>query len=473
MRIAIAAIGTESCTFSPLLTRLEDFDIARGAAMLELGLYPFLAQFEAEFVPTMRARALPGGSIEPGAYRQLKGELLERLRAVGPVDGLYLDLHGAMHMQGMDDAEGDLVMAMRKVVGPDCLISVSLDLHGNVSERLVDTVDILTAFRTAPHVDVLETREKACAMLVRCLREGLRPQRAWVPIPVVLPGEKTSTEWEPGASVYGFLSEVDAVPGVLDASLLVGYVWADEPRASATTVVTGFDEAIIRREAARIALRYWDARQQFGFGVRVGSIDECIGWALAAPERGVFVSDSGDNPTAGGAGDVPVFLERLLALRVPDAVYASIPDDAAIAVCREVGVGAEVSLSLGGKLDPVHGTPLPVSGRVISFMPGNERARGGDQAVIQVGGAQVIVTQRRKPFHTIADFQRLGIEPLDHQIVVVKIGYLEPDLKRAASLALLALSPGAVDQAIERLPFKRIRRPVYPLDPDMTWQPPF
>jgi microcystin degradation protein MlrC len=328
---------------------------------------------------------------------------------------------------------------------------------------------MLSAYRTAPHVDYLATREKAVGMLVRCLQEGIRPLQTRLPIPVILPGERTSTEWEPGLSVYAALAETDKQPGILDASIFVGYVWADEPRASATVIVTGTNEAVNRREAARLGQLYWEARHDFNFGVPTGTIDECIELALAAPEDCVFISDSGDNPTAGGVGDVPAFLERLLAYDVPSAVVASITDATAVAQCQAAGLNNTVTVSLGGKLDPVHGRPLPVSGRVIYL---KEQAEvGGDIAVLQSGGLKVIVTQRRKPFHTIAEFEKLGIEPLAHKIVVVKIGYLVPDLKRAAPKALLALSPGAVNQDIVSLPFQRVKRPMYPLDADMEWSP--
>ena len=464
MRIAIAGISTESCTFSPLPTRIDDFTLNRGDSFINR--YPFLEEFDAEFVPLLWARALPGGSVETSTYQQIKTEILNLLRTNALFDGIYLDMHGATNVQNMDDAEGDLMASIREVVGRDCLVSASFDLHGNISRREMENLDMMTAYRTAPHVDVVETRHKAVSMLIHCLKNGVRPLRAWVQIPVVLPGEKTSTEWEPGNSVYASLAESDPVSGVLDASLLVGYVWADEPRASATAIVTGTDRETITREAARIAQRYWEARADFTFGSRAGSIDECITWALEAPETCVFISDSGDNPTAGGAGDVPLFLERLLAHNVESAVVASIADDAAVAICQAAGVGAKVDLSLGGKLDPRTSQPLPVHGRVLHIEPSQNT-----EIVVQIGAVKAIITQRRRPYHFIADFQRVGIEPLQHKIVVVKIGYLEPDLKRAAPLALLALSPGAVDQAIERLPFQRIQRPIYPLDKDMTWEP--
>lgn len=464
MRIAIGGISTENCTFSPLPTRIDDFTLYRGEAFLNR--YPFLDQFDAEFVPLMWARALPGGSIEAKVYGQIKEEFLSLLRENMPLDGVYLDLHGANNVEGMDDAEGDFIASIRAVVGEDCLISASYDLHGNVSQRVVENLNMMSAFRTAPHVDVVETRQKALSLLIYCLNEGIRPARAWVRIPLVLPGEKTSTEWEPGLSVYGGLAESDPVEGVLDASLLVGYVWADEPRASATAVVTGTDRLAIVREAAKIAQRYWDARAQFDFGVRAGSVDECIQWALEAPESCVFISDSGDNPTAGGVGDVPILLGRLLAHGVDSALVAGLADTEAVAICETAGVGAEVSLSLGGKLDSRTSPPLLVQAKVLHIEPSQNT-----EVLLQIDGVKVIIAQRRRPYHTIADMQRLGVEPLEHKIVVIKIGYLEPDLKRNAPLALLALSPGAVDQAIERIPFQRIIRPIYPLDPEMTWQP--
>lgn len=466
-RIAVGGIATESCTFSPLPTRLSDFRVRRGQEILDA--YPFLAHFEAEYLPTLHARAIPGGSVEASAYATLKGEFLDQLRAALPLDGLFLDMHGAMNVQGMDDAEGDWITAARDVVGAECLISGSFDLHGNITEREVAALDMLSAFRTAPHIDTLETRQRAFMMLVRALTEGVRPHVLRLPVPVVLPGEKTSTEWEPGASLYAALTESNAAAGVWDASIFVGYVWADEPRSSATIEITGTDETARQREAKKIAQRYWDARDQFAFGVPTGTIDECIEWALAAPEVPVIISDSGDNPTAGGAGDVPIFLERLIARNVPDAVVACIGDAPATEICYGAGVGADVELSLGGKLDPVASKPLAVTGRVKFLLETDEINER--QAVVQIGAVLVIVAQRRRPFHCIADFQKLGIEPSEHKIIVVKVGYLVPELKAAAAKAFLALSPGAVDQDIERLPFKRITRPVYPLDKDMTWSP--
>ncbi len=464
MRIAIGGIAIECCTFSPLPTLLDDFAVDRGDGFAER--YPFLADMNVDVVPLLRARALPGGPVMADAYAALKGEFLDRLRAAGDLDGVYLDLHGAMNVQGMDDAEGDWIAGVRQVVGPDVLISASFDLHGNISRRVAENLDMLSAYRTAPHVDTLETRAKAFSILVDCLQRGIRPLRAWVGIPVALPGEKTSTEWEPGRSVYAALPETDRAPGVIDASILVGYAWADEPRSAATAIVTGTDRDILVREASRLAEVYWAARQGFDFGVRAGSIDDCITWALASDAPSVFISDSGDNPTAGGAGDVPLFLKALVDRDVASALVAGLADATAVDACLAAGVGAELDLALGGKLDPRTSAPVSVHARVLHIVAGDN-----PEVLLEIGGVKAIVSRRRRPYHFIRDMARVGVTPLAHKIVVVKIGYLEPDLKRHAPLNYLALSPGAVDQDLVRLPYRRITRPIFPLDPDMAWSP--
>jgi microcystin degradation protein MlrC len=467
VQIAVGGIASESCTFSPLPTQREDFDVLRGAALL--ARYPYLSDFEGvTFIPLFHASALPGGPVERAAYEQFKGEFLDQLRAQGPWDGVYLDMHGALYVQGMEDAEGDLIAAVRQAVGPDCMIAASYDLHGNLSQRVVDNLDLVTAYRTAPHVDGEETRQRACKLLVNCLQMGIHPHMAFIPVPLLLPGERATTDVEPGASLYRLIPQVVQNDDVLDASILVGYTWADEPRAGASVVAVGTEPSAVRQAALRLAWAYWDRRREFRFSVPTGTVDECIQWALNVPESGLFISDSGDNVTGGGVGDVPYVLGRLIALDVPSAIYASIVDPTAVGICFRAGIGANVNLSLGGKLDTIHGEPLDVSGQVIALEtpePGNR------QAVLQIDAVKAVITERRTAFTVVKQFQRLGLNLLEHKIVSVKLGYLFPDLRRIAPRALMALSPGAIYARIEELPFERVARPIHPLDPDMTWRP--
>lgn len=467
MKIAAGGIATESATFSPLLTEFDDFTIVSPDELHEY--YDFAtASDDVTLVPLFFAWAVPGGPIRRAAYQRIKQDFMEQLRAGAPWDGVYLDMHGAMFVDGMTDAEADWTAAVREIVGPDCPISVSYDLHGNVSQGVIDQVDLLTAYRTAPHEDGPQTRARAFHLLVNCLRTGVRPHMAFVPIPLLLSGERTMTLVEPGKSVYGQIENIIDGASVVDASLLVGYTWADEARSHASALAIGPDEAAVEAAAKQLAQAYWDARHDFQFGMITASVDESIQMALDSPEDCVFISDSGDNVTGGGVGDVPVMLERLLAHNAPKTVVASIADAGAVLGCFAAGVGATIALKLGGKLDPIHGQPLTVMGIVKALHtpePGNRHA------ILRTGNIDVILTEQRTAFTTLAQFTDLNLEPLTYKIVCIKVGYLYPDLQPIAPKAILALSPGAINAIVEELPFKHIRRPIFPFDPDMNWTP--
>ncbi len=466
MKIAIAGIAIESCTFSSLPTTLDDFRLWRRDDLL--ACYPFLAAYaDVTFVPLLAARALPGGAVTRAAYQLMTDEIVRGLDRLGPFQGVYLDMHGAMAVEGLDDAEADFFAAVRAIAGRDALLSASYDLHGNVSEQIMRELDLLIAYRTAPHTDMEETRERAVRLLVNCLREGIRPHTAFVPIPALFSGEQTMTTVEPGRSVYAGVAAQVQPPGVLDASLLVGYVWADQPRVGASAVACGMDAAATRAAAATLAQSYWDARKSFTFPMPADSVDRCIEQAMRATEIPVFISDAGDNVTAGAPGDVPYVLERLLAHGVARAVVASLVDPAAVAACEAAGVGGQVTATLGGKLDRTNGRPLPLTGTVEACAV----VDGDHQAVLRVGGVAVILTAQRAAFTRLNQFRHLGIEPTQEPMIVVKLGYLFPELQPVAAQSLLALSPGIVNPDVTALAYQHVRRPSFPLDHDMAWQP--
>ncbi|MGX1675642.1 M81 family metallopeptidase [Streptomyces sp. NPDC055400] len=491
LRIGIGGIGIESSTFCPHRSTTDDFRQTRGRELLDRYTWTRpdseLADV-VEWVPLLHATSLPGGPVEAESYLVLKDELVTRIREAGPLDGMVYDIHGAMSVIGLTDAEGDLTDAVRAALdahGTRPLLSAAMDLHGNVSRRFADPCDLLTAHRLAPHEDAWDTRERAARNLVRCLRDGTRPHRAWVQVPVLLPGEKTSTRLEPAKSLYASLAETEKLPGILDAAMWVGYAWADEPRCKAAIVVTGDDGELAAAEAEKLARRYWDARRDFVFAGPTGSAEECVEKAVASDKRPFLISDSGDNPTAGGAGDLAYMLGKLLAndaIRTGEvtAVHPGITDPVAVARCFEAGVGSEVTLSVGGKVDAGHGGPYELTGTVTALQRATgqkDRAEGGacdrgvDMAAVRVGGLTVVLVERRKPFHTLADFMGpaeggLGVDPRTYDLVVVKIGYLEPELHDMAADWLLALTPGGVDQDLLRLGHHRVERPLYPFDDD-------
>ncbi|MFD5214655.1 M81 family metallopeptidase [Microbacterium sp. NPDC058345] len=477
-RIGIAGISIESSTFSPHVSGDEAFTIRTGADLI--GYYPFLdagreLRDAAEWVPLYHGRSLPGGAVAPETYRRMKQAIVDAIREQGPFDGFFFDIHGAMSVIGMQDAEGDLAAAVRAELGPDTLVSTSMDLHGNVSEVLRDEVDLLTCYRMAPHEDWLNTKERAVWNLLARLRGAhgtdpvrRRPFKAWVPVPVLLPGEKTSTRLQPAQGIYAELPGIEQREGVVDASVWIGYAWADEPRCQAYVVVMGDDEALIAQEAERIARMFWVAREEFPFVAPTADLDGALQNALApGAARPYVISDSGDNPTAGGAGDVTWTLAQLLAR--PELVdgsrttlVASIFDAEAVAAARAAGVGATVTLTAGARVDDGPHGAVEITGEVFSITDGDPSA--GAQAVIAVGGLHAIITERRKPFHHLDDFRMLGLDPEAADIVVVKIGYLEPELYQLAADWTLALTPGGVDQDLLRLGHHRLAPGVFPFD---------
>lgn len=475
-RIGIGGISIESSTFSPHISGDEAFTIRTGDELL--AYYPFLAEGEelrdaAEWVPLTHGRSLPGGAVDPHTYARMKQAIVDGIRAEGPFDAFFFDIHGAMSVVGMDDAEGDLATAVRDALGPDTLVSASMDLHGNVSDALFDAVDLITCYRMAPHEDWMNTKQRAVHNLLERLRgtggadaEARRPHKAWVRVPVLLPGEKTSTRLEPAKSLYASIPDIEELDGVLDAAVWVGYAWADEPRCHATVIVTGDDRDVIAGEAEGLARRYWDARSDFAFVGPTATLDDALDVALAAgAPRPYVISDSGDNPTAGGAGDVSWTLGRLLeradlADRSRVALAASVFDPEAVRVARAAGVGATVTLQVGGRVDAGPSGPVAITGEVFSITDGDPVA--GTQVVVRSGAVHAIVTERRKPFHHLDDFRMLGLDPERADIVIVKIGYLEPELYDLAAGWTLALTPGGVDQDLLRLGHSRLRPGTFP-----------
>ena len=468
MRIGVGGIHIECSTYNPALTHAEEFRVVRDAALLEAPYFAFLRDYPARFLPTLHARAVPGAPVARDTYEAFKTEFLTGLRSLMPLDGVYLAMHGAMKVDGMEDAEGDWIGAVRDLVGPDCILAASYDLHGNLSQRIIDALDIYSTYRTAPHIDVEETMRRAVSMLVRALESGERPHIVWAPVPVVLPGERTSTEDEPAKSLYARRPGIDSAPGIWDASLNVGYVWADEPRATAAAVMTGTDRFAMEAAALDLAQAYWEARQDFTFGAPTGSIAECVAQAVAASTAPVVLAESGDNPTGGGVGDRAELFAALAEADARGTIFAGIADRPATEAAYATGLGAKIRLTIGATLDKTGSTPFSGMFETVFLAPTDDPAER--QAVLRIGGIDLVVTARRRPFHNLSDFTDLGLNPLAAKIIAVKSGYLSPDLAPIANPNLLVLSSGAVDQFIERLPRLRKMHPTYPFDQDFTFE---
>lgn len=473
-RIAIVGIGIECSTFSPARTTLEMFRPICGEDILRS--YPFFMEDStllerAQWKPAMLAWATPGGMVTRECYDTLVNRSLRLLKEQMPFDGLFLDIHGAMSVEGLDDPEGDYIIKIRELIGDDVLISTSMDPHGCVSQRLAENTDLITAYRMAPHEDRYISRERAIVNLLERLEQGKGKPRykAWVKVPILLPGEKTSTRVEPGKSLYEAIVPVEQMDGVTDAAIWMSYPWADEPRNHGVVMVVGDDWEQVSSGAKSLAEHFWSIRKDFEFVAPTASLEEVLDNALKSKVKPYFISDMGDNPTAGGAGDVTWTLDKLLSRKEfskasgKRLIYASIPGPELVRKAIEAGEGKEVEGYAGAMVDDRYCGPVQIKGKVLKVLPDEQNP----QAVIKCGSIEVIVTTERTPFHYEADFDRLDLRPREADIIVVKLGYLTEELYEMRADWMMAHTRGGVDQDLKQLPYKRLQRPIYPLDEDM------
>lgn len=472
-RILTCGIRHESNTFSTLHTSESDFRVLKGEDALKGEEWAEILKKEGvELLPTVHAYAWPGGIVEKSIFDKLKGEILEGIRKAGKLDGIYMDMHGALHVDGYEDAQATFIKEIRDIVGDDVIISGSFDAHGNLSSDFMKHINLVTGYRTVPHRDTEETQIRAVTLLMQTLRQGLKPHIEAVTIPILVPGEKSITEVEPLHSIYAKIPEVAAKEGVLDASILAGYAWADLPRSAMRVFVVAKDQkyaTIARQEACKLAQQIWDSRYGLELDVPSGSIDDMIVEARKYPDKTVFISDSGDNTTAGAPGDNPQVLKALLEHKVTNAIVSGIVDPEAVQQCIISGTGRVVELTIGGKEDAIFGEPLKISGKITFISPDSLLSTPRGCVVLDVKGIKVVLLKSRRSFTELKDFQEINVAPLDYKIVVVKLGYLYPELRDIAPAHLMALTSGFCNLDMRTLPFKSVNRPSYPLDYDMTW----
>lgn len=475
-RIAIAGIAIESSTFSPAVSYETAFKTRYGDSVFTY--YPFFDVDSgiinrAMWLPTLRGHAVPGGIVARETYELLVSKTLDSLKAKLPLDAIFFDIHGAMSVQGLDDPEGDFIVRIRELVGTDVLISTSMDLHGSVSPRLAQNTDLITCYRLAPHEDAMETKKRAVTNLLDRLESGKgKPAyKAWIPVPVLLPGEKTSTRIEPAKSLYEQIPSLIDKENVIDASIWMSYPWADEPRNHGVVVVYGDDKESVGEAAEKLAQRFWDVREDFVFVAPTTTFEEAIQKAIDSKVKPFIISDTGDNPTAGGAGDVTWTLTEILkysefqSKNGKTLIYASIPGDEFVKKAKRIGVGGKIDATAGAEIDNRFAPPVRITGTITAIEHGDIDAK--TEVVVKSGNVFIIVTEKRKPYHHEKDFTHLGLNPREADVLVVKIGYLVPELYDMHADWVMALTPGGVDQDLLRLPYKRLKRPIYPLDPEM------
>ncbi|MDF2444318.1 MAG: hypothetical protein JWR01_2521 [Subtercola sp.] len=482
MRIAITGISGECSTFSLDVMTESIFDVTRGDELLAHYDWPGrLGEVVAnvEWVPIARAATGAGGPVDPGFYDGFEAEVLAGLAENLPYDGVYLDMHGALNVLGRERLEERFVGRVRELVGPDTVLSISMDPHGNFSRQLASYVDLAACYRHAPHTDRLITRDRAVTNLIDVIERGEKPLKAWIRVPVLLPGERTSTVYEPAKSVFGELIPSITRFGVQDVNLWCGFPWADEDRNAAAVFATGYDEAGIRAASRHIASRYWDERENFGIvSEHYGSWQQALDFVLSGAPRPVYLSDAGDNITAGGSGDVTLALTETMGR--PEIVeqgirflFAGLVDAPTLAAAIEAGVGATLSRAIGAVVDARYSPPVAGEWLVEKLIDG-VYGEGIVGAVLSQGHLSVSVQKYRQRFVGGVDaatpaFDMIGLAYTDvspYDVIVVKNGYLFPNQVETSRSAFMAFTPGGTDLDFDRLAFEKVWRPIFPLDRD-------
>jgi microcystin degradation protein MlrC len=416
-----------------------------------------------------------GGKATREAHEWAKETLLTTLSKAGPVDGVFLQLHGTAVAEHIDDCEGDLLAAVRGLLGEKTPLIASLDGHANVTPFMVRAASMLIGVKTNPHYDFVPVGRQAARVMAGMSDGSLAPACAWAQ-PAMAPALQ-KLHIAPGWPMEHLMrlaqNRAARDSRVLDISLLGGFFCSEIPETGMSVVVTTNREPHLAQDLAEeIKEACWAKRQ--AFHTDMVSVEDAVQEAMATEEGPVVLGDLADSGGAGTPGDGTALLAELLRQNAKSAVIGNIADPAAVQEAIQAGVGKQVTLTVGGKVDKFHGDPVQISGRVrvihdgvftsaTAFNAGTYRR--GLTVVLDCGGIEVILTSRPVLVFEANHFRSLGIEPSERRILVCKA-----ELQHRAGFAGIAGrfidvdTPGLATQILSRLPYQKIRRPVFPLD---------
>jgi len=474
-RIFASGIGQESNSFNPLKSSFEDFILTEGAAFRETPGLKTLINAGFEVVESIWARAVPGGTLRFNDFMKLVDLMLEPLISdTRGFDGVFLLLHGALDVEHIGSGEAYLVARIREYVGPNVPISAALDMHANNMYTLASSCNIMYGYRKAPHTDVRETHIKAAELLWRAIDEKVLPHTQILRIPLLMPGENFMTSSGLGKEVIEQLPTIETDKNVWCASYFVGMTWVDCPQNGATLLISGLgDMGVGMKKAEAIAKFVWSKRDEFKYQGFALQPDDGVNFAKKHQGNGlVILSDSADNITAGGAGDNAFVLSLFIEKKIKNALFCCIVDPIAVNKYSEYDIGTILDVELGAAFDE-NSTKVRLTGATLkakNLNPNEEKPKSLIESkprsiVISYQGIDILLFDKRKPVFSEITLQEHGLTRHNYEIMIVKQGYLEPEFNEAAVHQAMLYTHGNVDQKVERLPFKKLRRPMYPLDP--------
>jgi microcystin degradation protein MlrC len=480
-RVVIGMMSHETNTFSTVKTTLEDFKPMYGQDIIDTlrgtrsGIGGYIDVFEREgidYIPTIAATATPAGELRNKDYWYIVNYIKDGIKKAGKVDGVLLAQHGAMIAEVVPEAEGTLLREVKKIVGNTPII-ITLDLHGLISELMIENCDAIFGYDTNPHIDMYERGVEAAETLVKTMRGEIKPTVAFKKLPMVPPTINQRTTEGPMVKLLETARMMESQPSVINVCLFPAFPYADVQRVgSAVVAVTDNNPKLAQKLADELGEQMWGLRKQFLKPLT--SIYEAVQTAINAPEGPIILADVADNPGGGAPGDGTEILRELLKQGASNVGIACIKDPKAVQKAVETGVKGTVSMLIGAKTDNFHGKPIQITGTVRTITDGRfihkAMAVGvptdvGRTAVIDVNGIEIILTERSHAPNDPEIYRRNGIEPTDKKILVLKSrGHFRAAYEPLSKLILEVDAPGLTTPNLEWFTYHNIPRPIWPFE---------
>ena len=451
-KIFICGISTECCSYSTLIQNKKDFEVLSGKKLLKYINFPYSKHNNITFIPNKFYRSLPGGPVDKKFFIKTISNITNDLIKSKSIDGILLIMHGAMYVKGISDPEGFFIKKIRSKVSKNCKISLSYDLHGQMTDSIIKNINYFAAYKTAPHIDVKQTYSRALKMLIDGILKNKKNHIIWEKIPVLVSGEMSSTIVEPCKKIYKNLNIFNKLNGINDCNLLIGYVWADTKRATASAIVNCTDVNIGKRICKKIALSYWNNRFNLVYDMKSYKLNKIF--HVVNKKRFTILADSGDNPTAGGVGNRIDVLEYVFKNKIENTLFAGIYNE-------------EIFRDLKNKKNKIV-IKDSISKKKISISIDKFYLKN-DNAIVISNNNTVIFTKYRKPFHYLSDFKELNINLKKYKILIVKSGYLSPELKKLKADNFMILTDGFVTQDFKRIKNLFREKPIYPFQKNFRY----
>jgi microcystin degradation protein MlrC len=494
-KIVIARMNHETNTFSPIATPLDAFApqwdhaayLDQKGARTAMGAFLDMAErIGAEIVTPVAAWANPSAAVAADAYTLMCAAIVRAVEA--GCDAILLDLHGAMVAENADDGEGELLERIRHIA-PHTPLAVALDLHGNVTQKMVANADIIVSFKTYPHIDMAETGEHAARLLLALLQKKSQPTMAWRQVPVLSATLTSNTSASAMQRAVEAAKAAEQEAGVLAVSVLAGFPLSDFRDAGmSVVVVTEHDAALADAVAARLARQIWDERADFVYDSLplAQSLAQARQWSQAPGQGPVLLLDHSDNVMSGGTCNTMDVLEAALAAGLEGIAVGPISDPEAVAQLIQAGVGATVTLTVGNKValaaQGIVKVPPVYTGKVMAISDGRFTVSGpiytgstlqmGRSVLFDIGAARIVVTEERVEPYDLGVFTSLGLDPAQQAFLILKSRMYCRPVFVPISRALVECdsdSGGPTSANFRLFPIKQVRRPIYPLDAAMEW----